>query len=41
MNDYSKAPKTYDAGIDGYVGIAGLAASALAFLQRRKKEDEE
>ncbi|EFM24614.1 Gram-positive signal peptide protein, YSIRK family [Peptoniphilus duerdenii ATCC BAA-1640] len=41
INDYSKAPKTYDAGIDGYVGIAGLAASALAFLQRKKKEDEE
>ena len=41
VNDFSKAPKTYDAGIDGYVGIAGLAASALAFLQRRKKEDEE
>ena len=41
QNDYSKAPKTYDAGIDGYAGIAGLAASALAFLQRRKKEDEE
>ena len=41
VNDYSKAPKTYDAGIDGYAGIAGLAASALAFLQRRKKEDEE
>lgn len=41
INDYAKAPKTYDAGIDGYAGIAGLAASALAFLQRRKKEDEE
>ena len=41
INDYAKAPKTYDAGINGYVGIAGLAASALAFLQRRKKEDEE
>ncbi|ERT64879.1 adhesin domain containing protein [Peptoniphilus sp. BV3AC2] len=40
INDYAKAPKTYDAGIDGYAGIAGLAASALAFLQRRKKEDE-
>nr|WP_308552213.1 G5 domain-containing protein [uncultured Peptoniphilus sp.] len=41
INDYAKAPKTYDAGIDGYAGIAGLAASALAFLQRKKKEDEE
>lgn len=41
VNDYSKSPKTYDAGIDGYVDIAGLSTSTLAFLQRREKEDEE
>ncbi len=40
-NDYSKAPKTFDAGIGGYVGATGLAGMMLAYLQKKKKEDQE
>ena len=39
-NDYSKAPKTYDPGIGGYVGATGIAGILLAYLQKKKKEDK-
>ncbi|UEA31347.1 G5 domain-containing protein [Granulicatella elegans] len=38
--DYSKAPKTYDPGIGGYVGATGIAGILLAYLQKKKKEDK-
>ena len=37
---FSKSPATYDAGIGGYLGLGGLASAAFAFLQRKKKDDE-
>ena len=39
-NGKSKAPQTYDPGIAGYIGVAAIAASALAFLEKKKDDDE-
>ncbi|WP_237036189.1 G5 domain-containing protein [Mediannikoviicoccus vaginalis] len=39
-NGKSKAPQTYDPGVAGYIGVAAIAASALAFLQKKKDDDE-
>lgn len=38
--DYSKAPKTYDAGVLSYVGLGGFASALLAFFEswRRKRK---
>ena len=39
-NGKSKAPQTYDPGVAGYIGVAAIAASALAFLEKKKDDDE-
>ena len=40
-NAKSKAPQTYDPGVAGYISTVAIAASALAFLQKKKEDDEE